>query len=516
MINPVIIKRFLARKLTSFDWIKKQTPLEVAIALESLQPPPNFGKAQLWQHQKACFLLLEAMQRLILFIGMGGGKTFTVLSIIRYRKQRGEEPKAIIFVPYLTSVETWVEEIEKHAPDLQCVACLGTTADNLASLRMDADLHVICYQSAVAMLGESYAHKGKTKWRIKPHKVRKVFRDFDMLVMDEIHKCKSASSLTYRMCRTISAKCDWVIGLTGTPFSRNPIDLWPQFYLIDFGETLGPTLGIFREAFCTIRTGRFAKFDYKFKKKMLPDLNRMMKNASIHYDIKEFADMPPKNEIKIRLDLPPDYKGYCDAAIKSINNAAKRQGLEAYQEMESSYNQLRQLSSGFMTLKGQDDDKIHIQFLDNPKLDKLEELIDSMPIDQKMVVFHHFVYTSKMISERLIKMKVEHARIWGGQKDPIGELRRFKRRPQCRVLVINDQSGSSSLNLQNANYLVFFEQPVSAINQQQAVSRVWRPGQDKRVFIYNLFMKETADYRIYKANAAGANLLKQVMKGDEL
>ena len=186
----------------------------------------------------------------------------------------------------------------------------------------------------------------------------------------------------------------------------------------------------------------------------------------------------------------------------------------AYQVVESQYLQLRQLASGFLTLKD-DEQRLQIRFDENPKLELLQDLVEQMPPQCKMVVFHWFIYTNGMISEMLTKMKVRHARIWGGQKDPIEQLRRFKNDAACRVLVINSKSGSSSLNLQNANYVTFFEQPDSPIDRQQAEARCWRPGQEKRVIISDLLMHGTMDERIYHANKAGETLLKALLEGKQ-
>jgi SNF2 family DNA or RNA helicase len=164
-----------------------------------------------------------------------------------------------------------------------------------------------------------------------------------------------------------------------------------------------------------------------------------------------------------------------------------------------------------MTLKGDDNEKLQIKFNDNPKLDALQDIIEGMPPDKKIVIFHHYVYTNQLISDRLKFMGVKHARIYGKSKDPIAELRRFKSEPGTRALVINSKSGSSSLNLQGANYLCFFEQPDSPIDRQQAERRVWRPGQKWRVFIYDLLMKGTADERLRASNKAGENLLKDLL-----
>jgi SNF2 family DNA or RNA helicase len=342
--------------------------------------------------------------------------------------------------------------------------------------------------------------------------VRDHFSAFNVLICDEIHKCKTASSLTYRMCRAISSQCEYVLGLTGTPFGRDLADLWPQFYLIDFGESLGPTFGFYRSVFFKERVNYWGGYDYNFKQKLFPDLQRMIKNRSIRYSIDEFYDMPPKEYISRHLPAPPDSQGYCEAAVKELREAIKG---KQYRAIESHYLQLRQLSSGFMTLKGEDNDKLQVQFDQNPKLDALMELLESMPHGTKAVVFHHFIFSSKIISDRLNSLKLKHARIWSGQKDPINELHKFKLDPDCTVLVLNWRSGSSSLNLQGANYLIVYEQPDSPIDRKQGEARLWRPGQSKRVMIYDLLVRGTFDARMHKANEAGKNLLDELLNGKE-
>lgn len=444
------------------------------------------------------------------FLDMGAGKTLLSLALLKYRKQRGEKPRAIVFVPYLTSVETWVDECTKHTPDLKCVPLLGSTQANLAALEQDADLFVICYQSAVAMFAEK---QPKGKWALSAASVRRILSRIDTLILDECHRCKAISSLTFRMCRAIAAEAEYVLGLTGTPFGRDLTDLWPQFYLVDFGATLGPTLGFYRSVFFTTKINHFGGYEYAFKKKLLGTLHRLLKNASICYSVEELRDLPPREYVERRLGIPPDSKGYAKKALEDLQAAIKD---KSYRQVESSYLQLRQLASGFMTLHDEDNDKIHLKFEANPKLEVLEELIDGMPPTAKMVVFHHFVFTGSLIHDRLDELKIKHARIWGGQKDPVGELRKFKSDPDCRILIINVKSGSSSLNLQNANYLVFFEQPDSPIDRKQAEARLWRPGQENRVFIYDLLVAGTADVRLHKANQDGRNLLEELLSGGEL
>lgn len=506
MINQKAIDTFLKRPLNSYDWIKGCTDEELNSELYKLKVLMNGVKP--WTHQKACFLLLNELNRFIFHINMGGGKTLLSLMFLRYKKQIGEKPRAIVFVPYITSVETWIDECAKHMPDLACVPLLGTTKQNLADLQKPGDLFVICYQSAVAML----ATRSVGKWQLDVPTLGTVFANFNFLVCDEIHKTKSQKSLTYQMCRAISAKCNWVIGLTGTPFGKDLQDLWPQFYLVDFGETLGPTLTFYRNVFFKSKVNYWGGWEWKFKQEMMPKLTRMIKNRSIHYGIDEFYDMPAKEYIIQKLALPHSVEGYVKQAIFELRWGIKQGDLKL---VESNYLILRQLSSGFMTFKGEDDERVHVKFDENPKLEALVDRIEQMPPQCKMVVFHHFVYTNQLISERLREIKIPHARIYGRSRDPISELRRFKDDGKCRVLVINSKSGSSSLNLQGANYVEFFEQPDSPIDRQQAEARCWRPGQDKRVFINDLMVRGTVDERMYYANKAGTDLLKALLEGKE-
>ncbi len=517
MINKKTVDAFLSRTLDNHDWLKKLRRIELLKELESeLKLVPRFDK--LWVHQLVCFLLASTFKRFMFHLSMGGGKTSITLFSILARKLQGLKPQAIVFVPYITSVDTWIEECKTMTPDLKLVPLLGSTIENLRRLEeRDGDVFVICYASSVAMLSETslVGRAGKKKWVIDPKRTRKVFEGFDTFVADEIHKCSNIGSLTYRMCRAISLKCEYGIGLSGTPFGKDVEDLWAQFYLIDFGDTLGDTLGLFREAFFTEKKNFFSGFnEYKFDKRKLPALKKVIKHNSIHYAADEMNDLPVKRYIKRKVALPTTMEGYVSMAAAQFIQAVKSPDkANRFRVAEASYLQLRQLASGFMTVDGQNDAKVKVSFDTNPKLDLLEEYLDAMPYDSKMVVFHHFVYTNQLISDRLTKLKIKHARIWSGQKDVIGELKKFREKDDCRVLVLNDQSGSSSLNLQHANYIYFFEEPDSPINRQQGEARIWRPGQTKPVYYIDPLMEGTVDERILYSNQQGKKLLDELLKG---
>jgi SNF2 family DNA or RNA helicase len=503
VINKAALDAYLTRKLDNWDFVKTDPSIDESLEILGIDG------SKLWAHQRACLVIMELQQRFMFHIDMGGGKTFLMLSAMRRRKARGELTHAIVMVPFITATQTWVAEAEKHTPELSCVALTGSIAENRARLASpDADIYVICYQSAVAMMtGRAETKEGKTKWVMDPS-LFDLFAPFDTLILDEIQKCSSLQSLTYKLCLALARHCIYVYGLTGTPFGKDPQSLWPQFNLIDGGETLGRTMGLYRAVFFNEKRNYWGGYEYKFKHKMLPKLTEVIKHKSIRYSIEELIDLPEKLYIPVYLDLPDSIEGYVLKAMEGLTAAQKANDTKV---IEQNYLKLRQLSSGFLTLKGEDGTKAEISFDEMPKLDQLGSILAGMQPKSKLVVFHHFVFTNSLISDYLTSNGIKHARIYGKSRDPVGELRRFQTDPDCQVLVINSRSGSSSLNLQMANYMVFFEQPDSPIDRQQAEARVWRSGQTEKVFIYDLFMRKTYDKRIYESNAAGRSLLKELL-----
>ena len=490
MISDKAIQKFLQRELQNFDWIKALSSSQIGAALSELVPACL--TEALWLHQKASLLVMQHHPRFIFFVGMGGGKTNLMLTMLRHRKLKGEKPRAIVFVPYLTAVDTWINEVEKWAPELTCIPLLGSSYENASDLASKtADIFCICYASSIHISDNS------------------LFSGFNTIILDEIHKLKNHRTKIFQLCSDIAEQATHVYGLTGTPFGKDLQDLWAEFYVVDFGETLGPNISFFRNVFFTRKAGFFGGVEFKFKKKYTGHLQRIIKNRSIHYSVKEFADMPEKQYIQRRIQLPEGIKSYVDKELEKLEEGARNKDREV---AGNAFMQLRQLSSGFITFKD-DEERVKVKFDSNPKLDVLCELIESMPPECKMVIFHDYVFTNHLISERLKELKIGHARIWGGQKDQIGQLKKFREDENCRVLVLNSKSGSSALNLQFANYVCMFEQIVSPIDRSQAEARVWRSGQKQVVIIYDLFVEGTIDSKVHNAVLNDMDFLKEFLSG---
>lgn len=491
MISQATIDQFLKRELDDFGWLKRIATAQIEQALQADGVPAHLY-SHLWPHQKASFLLMQQHKRFIFHIGMGGGKTLLMLTMLRLRKLRGEKVRAIVFVPFLSAVDTWVQEVKKFAPELVCFPLTGSSKENEIHLtEIDCDLNIISYPSAIHI-------KDFTS-----------FSSFDTLILDEIHKVKNHSTKTFKLCKYLSERAEYVYGLTGTPFGKDLQDLWAEFYVIDFGETLGPNISFFRNVFFKKKFKFHGGVEYRPIKKRVPVLQRLIKNKSLHYSVKELSEVPDKQYIKLVVRKPVDVEAYVARELIALREAVKAKNTQL---AGNAFMQLRQLSSGFVTFKDSDEQRIKVKFDENPKLDKLIELIDAMPPECKMVVFHDYIYTGDLIAERFKKLGIQSRRIYGGTRDKPAQLTDFRSKPSIRVMLLNSQSGSSSLNLQLANYVVFYECP-SVIDREQAEARVWRPGQTNKVFIYDIFMTGTVDEQHYTSVKAGGDLLQEFLCG---
>ena len=66
------------------------------------------------------------------------------------------------------------------------------------------------------------------------------------------------------------------------------------------------------------------------------------------------------------------------------------------------------------------------------------------------------------------------------------------------ICLISVKAGGVGLNLVGANRLILFEPDYNPANDQQAVGRIWRVGQQKEVFIYRFYCKATIEESILR------------------
>lgn len=440
--------------------------------------------------------------------------TKLLLDLFKFRKDRGEAKRALVLVPNFTNIQSWVDEIEVHQPSLTGIGLEGTAKQRKALLEADGDVWIINYQGLQALATTTLNRKRIIDYEA----IERVSALFDMIGMDEIHKCKNPDSLTFELCRHLCDAASFRYGLTGTPFGRDPMDLWAQFFLIDRGASLGAHPQVFKETFFdrTMNKRGFVEWVFDKRKKRL--LNRMIQHRSIRYRDSECMDLPKQVFRPVRVPMSKDAVRVQREMLEEIQAKAMAGELDDAQQQENTFMRMRTLASGFMRVYELDDEGKKtkhyddIIFKDNPKLDALVDLIESLPEGEKMVVFHEFIATGQMIEAALKKAKIKHLALNAATKDKKAFLKKFREDDSFTVAVVNSKSGSTGLNLQRANHMAFFESPVSPIERQQAEKRTHRGGQRRRCYYYDLITIGSVDERIQEFIAEGKDLMQAVVE----
>lgn len=321
-------------------------------------------------------------------------------------------------------------------------------------------------------------------------------------------------SLQWKLADRLRRHAHCRYALAGRPFGRDPTMLFPQYKLIDGGETLGETLGLFRAVFCSESENRWdprgrAK-DYVFRNEMRGELSRMVQHRSITYTADECIDLPAVVPIVEEVSFPTEAQSYYDRVVKDLIRAKGN-----YRAAKNVFLRMRQVSSGFVGVH--DDEtgaRAEIEFSENPKLERLLDLLVDLPDMAKAVVFYEFTWSGRKISGALREAGDQPAWLWAGTKDPRAELRRFLGDPRCRTAIVQNRVGAYSLDgLQDvAWYTFFYESPVSPIDREQAERRLERDGQRHRVCRYDLVVRGSADQKILDFHAEGDDLMEAVVR----
>jgi SNF2 family DNA or RNA helicase len=504
MISKKAVKDFLAeQKLQNLTWIKK---LRRAKLRELAKKYKLKFYNPSYKHQIASTILGVKHNHLLLFLDMGLGKTKIVLDIIMHRKANKQIKKTLILVPNVISINSWGDEVKKHS-NLICIELYGTKTERLDKLKNAGDIYILNYGGLQSLLATAKGGK-----KVVDKDISWFSNMFDLIVWDEIHSsgCKNRKTLTWKISNQLSKKVKYRYGLTGTPFGKNPIDLWAQFFLIDRGEALSSAISLYREAFFTQKYNPFTYNDWVFNPKMEGILNKKILHSSIRYAESEALDLPDKVYIKYKMKFPEENFKYHRIVVERLIEDLKTKNL---QKIENTFMALRQISAGFLKVKHEDEEEATIiDFKNNPKLNAIEELLLEIPEDEKIVIFNEFIKSGDMISETLEKININYVRLYSKTKDKELAKDTFLNNPECRVFLANSQSAALALNLQLSRYCIFYESPVSPIVRQQAEKRVHRAGSKKRVFYYDLIIKQSIDAKILKYIKEGEDLFNALIE----
>lgn len=408
----------------------------------------------------------------------GLGKTLQIIYIAEELKKRDNIKHCLIVCGINTLKINWKKEIEKHSR-LSCKilgekvnskgkVSYGSIADRLAQLKTPIDEFFVI--TNIETLRDNRIIKAILKGK----------NEFDMLVVDEIHTCKSSTSQQGKNLLKLN-KSKYMIGATGTLLLNNPLDTYVPLKWIDADRS---TEGNFERYYC-VYGGQFGHEFMGFRN--LDTLKKQLELFSLRRQ-KSLLNLPPKNIIVEYVDMSETQRHFYENVKNGVKEEVDKVNLKPNLVMAMTM-RLRQATAcpSILTTNS----------VPSAKIDRVCDLCEQITSEgNKVVVFSTFKETVDILNQRLQKYKPLLGT--GDTEDEVisQNIDAFQNSPDNKVFIGTWQKCGTGITLTAATYMIFMDTPWTDGAFQQACDRIYRIGTKDPVFIYNLVTRDTIDEKV--------------------
>jgi SWI/SNF-related matrix-associated actin-dependent regulator 1 of chromatin subfamily A len=329
-------------------------------------------------------------------------------------------------------------------------------------------------------------------WTLRDVEFRNSINLFKSVIIDESHRCKSASTQQAKFCKGICTGKEWVIELTGTPVVNRPKDLIPQLAILNRMDDFGgykPFVNRYcsgqREA-SNLKELNFNLWKYcMFRREKslvltdLPDKIRQVNTCEIT-NRKEYMDA--------ERDLIMYLQKYKDADDEKIEKALRG-------EVMVRTNILRQISA-----RG----KVR---------DVIEFVKDFRENGKKIILFcslHEVVDQLKRYFPTAVSVT--------GRESPDMKQRAvdaFQNNPKTDIIICSIKAAGVGLTLTASSNVAFVEFPWTYADCCQCEDRAHRIGQKDSVTCYYFLGRRTIDEKVYRIIQEKKNIANAVTGSTE-
>jgi SNF2 family DNA or RNA helicase len=222
------------------------------------------------------------------------------------------------------------------------------------------------------------------------------------------------------------------------------------------------------------------------------------------------SDLPDKQEQVLELELSPKhkkvYQTYLQRERQKVLGLLDDMTKNRF-EIFRSLTLLRQASLAVSLV-----DAEHAE-VPSTKLDTLMELLEDIVADgHRVLVFSQFTRFLNLARHRIGAAGIDYCYLDGKTRNRPAVIADF-REGQAPVFLISLKAGGFGLNLTEADYCILLDPWWNPATEAQAVDRVHRIGQTRKVMVYRLVAKDTLEEKVMALKAKKAALFSNVMDG---
>lgn len=406
----------------------------------------------------------------ILSLQMGMGKTLVMLSLISIHSMNNPNHKYLIMCnkSVLTEIKN---EIEKFfGPNFNYSILHPEYVNKFTVDKVDSTTILATYET-IRTMANSY-------WSDNINHVYYNFATiffktrFFYVFLDESHRIKNMSTKLYKTVSMLERH--FLFCVTGTPCTNNSFGIYPQLLLCGLDKSI--------------------KWN-KYKCKSL-----ILENC-VYFS----------NFDKVNIPLPTketiDHYVHLNHIEKSIYERIMLDAKKKfYSEKKSSagvllmFMRLRQCCISPRLIKDLSTNSIMNNQHENEST-KLKHLLHIIKTkidgNDKVIVFSAFTSALNLVQDLFrasaVKSLIIHSGMTIRRREQI--LNQF-RNDDSKVLLMTSNIGSLGLNLTTANHVILLEPWWDKQSSEQAVARVWRFGQQKKVYVWRFIVVNTIEQRL--------------------
>ena len=330
---------------------------------------------------------------------------------------------------------------------------------------------------------------------------------FDMVILDESHRAKSAGSKVSKYLAMVGKRTPYKMCLSGTPMANSPLDVYGQYRFLD-PSIFGTRHDLFLQKYA-VMGGPDLKFIVGFKNQQ--ELNSRFNSIAYHCKMSDIADriklpnaLPPIKEI---VELPSkDMK-----VMKDLNKdfiAERNNGHIVINNVLVKLLRLQQICSGFCYTQESVFDDAEMQELNTAKEDALYEMLMDIGENENVVVFCNFKHELEAIHRAAEKNERKCFEL-SGSENTLDEWKKT----DGAVIAVQIQAGAEGVDMTKSNYAIYFSIPHSLAMYNQSKARLYRPGQTRPVVFKHLIAKDTIDEAMYKSLMKKQDIVQSIKQG---
>ena len=435
-----------------------------------------------WQHQREALAFVKDKPGSMLAMEMGTGKTKVAIDLMDTQDYR----RVLIICPLSVVSGVWPGEFAKHSPAPWAVLPLahGSVKDKQA--QAEAAL-LKSERAAVVINYESVWREPFGSWAKK--------QPWDLVVMDESHRCKSPGGVSSRYCSRFSDRTPQRLALTGTPMPHSPLDIYAQYRALDKG-IYGTSFFRFKSRYAVMGGWNNQEImGYQHQEEF------QEKFYSIAYRVEaaDVLDLPPLLTVNRMCELGPKARKLYRTLERDFIADLEEGRITAVNAL-SQLLRLQQVTSGYAHTE--DDRDVEV---DTTKADLLADLLEDMG-KEPMVVFARFTHDLEVVHRVARKLGWPSFEISGATK----ELSLWNE--GGGVLAVQIRSGGLGIDLTQARYAVYYSLGFSLGDYLQSRARLHRPGQKRPVEVIHMIATQTVDEKVMAALAAREQVIESIMR----